>query len=723
MVFESIRRPPTSFNTGPHLPPRLSCSYNHVSGDQPAGPWSADLQNRRNAFDLFLISFLTLFFEILFIRWLASEIRIFAYFKNVALIACFLGLGTGVFVAKRRDSFNLFLPATALVVFLVYINPEWLRLVAIPGGDSISLWGFWSGGNLAESGKFFTVVLGFTVLTAAAFIPLGQKMGERLGRLEPLAAYSINIAGGLAGLAAFSALSSASAPPLVWFAAGAALSLYFCAGSRTGLAAGALATAAMLAFIGVRAGDAVWSPYQKITMQPILYRAESGGIKSAGYVLSVNHDFHQTALDLGGAAMAAYPEYFRTGVIRVGEYNLNFEREKSRYEAAMLALRPRDVLVVGSGMGNDVAAALRNGASSVDAVDIDPEIIRLGRLLHPEKPYSDPRVNIFVTDARSYFTNCGRKYDLIVFSLLDSHVAIASRSSLRLDNFVYTVDSFRQARKLLKKDGRVSLSFIYLRPWMRDRMRLMLEEAFGNPPVQLNDTTLLIGGAPHRLSGGRPDERSAIAPATDDWPFLYTRERAVPEIYLLILGAILAISAAFVFAAAPGARGRLDAHFFFLGAAFMLVETRGITQLALLFGSTWIVTSMVIAGVMVMILFANLAARFRPGAPVGAAYMFLAAALLANYFFPMETLLGAGFAVRAAAGAALVTLPVFFAGFIFATSFRKAADTTGAFASNTIGALAGGLFEYSSFIFGLKALCLFALLFYALSALPIARRK
>jgi hypothetical protein len=68
-------------------------------------------------------------------------------------------------------------------------------------------------------------------------------------------------------------------------------------------------------------------------------------------------------------------------------------------------------------MGNDVAAARRHGASQVDAVEIDPEVIGLGRALHPEHPYSSPRVRVINDDARSFFAPADGQYDMIVFGL------------------------------------------------------------------------------------------------------------------------------------------------------------------------------------------------------------------------------------------------------------------------------------------------------------------
>ena len=78
----------------------------------------------------------------------------------------------------------------------------------------------------------------------------------------------------------------------------------------------------------------------------------------------------------------------------------------------------------------------------------------------------------------------------------------------------------------------------------------------------------------------------------------------------------LALLLLFLFLPRPaGSRGRFrfDPRMFFLGAGFMLVETKAVVHLALLFGSTWMVNSVVFFAVLVMILAANLfVLKFRP---------------------------------------------------------------------------------------------------------------
>ena len=60
--------------------------------------------------------------------------------------------------------------------------------------------------------------------------------------------------------------------------------------------------------------------------------------------------------------------------------------------------------------------------------------------------------------------------------------------------------------------------------------------------------------------------------------------------------------------------GYLD--LFFMGAAFLLLETKNVVQFALLFGTTWFVNSLVFAGILLSVLAAvEIARRVRLPSP------------------------------------------------------------------------------------------------------------
>jgi hypothetical protein len=208
--------------------------------------------------------------------------------------------------------------------------------------------------------------------------------------------------------------------------------------------------------------------------------------------------------------------------------------------------------------------------------------------------------------------------------------------------------------------------------------------------------------------------------ATDDWPLMYLPRPGLPGVYLAGLGMVAACALALVL----GLGGRralrgFNGHMFFLGAAFMLLETRSLVSFALLFGSTWLVNSLVFFAILVSVMLAVLVSATLSVRPTIGLYGLLFLALLFAYLLPESALLPINPPpTRYAVASVVAFLPIFLANLVFAGSFRltgRAADL--AFASNLLGAMAGGMLEYTALVFGYRHLLLFALASYALSAL------
>jgi hypothetical protein len=156
-------------------------------------------------------------------------------------------------------------------------------------------------------------------------------------------------------------------------------------------------------------------------------------------------------------------------------------------------------------------------------------------------------------------------------------------------------------------------------------------------------------------------------------------------------------------------------NFFALGAAFALLETRAITEIALVFGSTWLTNTIVIGAILAMILLANVVVtRWHP--PLRWVYGGLFAVVIVDYLFPLQTLLGLDFWAQVLAAGVRVAAPMFFAGIIFACWFERTTTPSAALGANLIGAVVGGLLEYLSLVIGLRQLYVLALVFYATSA-------
>jgi hypothetical protein len=341
-------------------------------------------------------------------------------------------------------------------------------------------------------------------------------------------------------------------------------------------------------------------------------------------------------------------------------------------------------------------------------------------------------VTVHIDDARHFFQHAQPGYDVVVFALLDSHRLLSTLSSLRLDSYVFTVESFREVKRLLKPDGIQVTAFAIEQEQMRARLYEMLRQAYdGVEPIDLSDQDVKTMGAVFVSGPGqgtlgfsahpRPVD-AHVVPATDDWPFIYAERRSIPIEYLVVLAFILILSTIALRIATQGTR-LPDGHFFFLGAGFLLLETKNVTTIALVFGSTWYVNAVVFFSVLLMALLANLLLSITDRVPIALAYGGLFAALALNYLLPLQEFAGASLALRCGLVGGVTALPLFFSGLVFAHSFRHAPDPPHALGSNILGGVFGGVVEYLSMAQGLSFLFWLIAAFYLLSLLRVPHRQ
>lgn len=652
------------------------------------------------AINLFVASVLALFLELACIRWISGSVRIVAYSVNLILLASFLGLGIGL-IKRGRDLRVLLLVSLFLIGIFV---PVFRRVETVVPGESIAVWSSYGLDSVlivARNIPFHVVLLAFFILCVTAFVPIGQAIARSMEGLPPLKAYAINIGGSLAGVALFALAGALWTGPEWWL--GFSLAMIACVfRDKLPYAVAACVLAAALIGISlVENKDSIWSPYQKITTRA----------RPDGFDLYVNDDRHQFALDLRNPRTEQEKEWRRV-------YDFPYKS----------APKLDNVLIVGAGSGNDVAGALRNAARHVDAVDIDPGIVRIGTERHPEKPYSDPRVTRHIQDARAFFKQSDGKYDLVVFGYLDSHALFSSMANVRLDEYVYTLESFREAYAHVAPGGAMCVVFCAVKPWIRGKLVKTLAEVAGKPPLIaiLNpegvDTTILwIGTSP---TNAEIRMRTAVVENSqaphDDWPFLYLEEHSLPLDYLIIMIGILVAGAA-----TTGMSSTKDFSwvFFFLGAGFMLLETLSITRFALVAGSTWIITSLTVGTILLMALISTfVVGRFqKPGAR--AALVLTLAAIAVSFSIPSETFMGMSFAARLAAGALVIGLPVLFSGIAFSRLFSGVENAGAALGANLFGAVFGGVCEYFSMITGFRILYLAAAVFYIGAMVSLRRTR
>lgn len=655
---------------------------------------------------LFLASFLALYFELLVIRYIGTELAVFLSLKNLPLIASFFGLGVGMLRTGQLRRVQRAFALTAAALFLV------IRFRAYVPQPSLG-WQYqliqgklphWL--SFAGYAGFVLLVLWLIVLFFAA---LGDKVGEYLKVMPPLPGYGINLAGSLAGILGFTLLSFSGAPPLVWLAAGFALLLpmWWRFWSQV------LVLAALVVATGLPPPGTYWSPYHRIDIQPVTM---AGISPPAAYSLRYNHLWYQTIVDLSPQFMREHPAAEPNRSVRdYYEFPYRFVSQ------------PGTVLVVGAGTGNDVAAALRHGARHVDAVEIDPVILELGRRYHPEHPYASPKVSTYVDDARAFFHKTKRKYDLVVFGFLDSSTLLTGFSSLRLDNYVYTRESFESARRLLKPGGSMVLAFAVTRSFAADRLFVTLTQAFDGIEPRAFPTRTNVEGMVYIEGAARDNATAAnVAEATanlhrssanaiaasDNWPFLYLETRTIPVSLQVVLAVFVLTAWLWQRSAVRSQFDSRGAEFFLLGAGFLLLETNAVTRLALLFGSTWLVNVAVISAFLFMALAANALVE-RARVNVRACYAILLLVVLLGAALPYFGWSASLLTSRVALATLWTALPVFFSGLIFSSALQNTRSPQNALAMNLLGAVIGGILENAVMIGGSVLVGVLACIVYA----------
>ena len=148
---------------------------------------------------------------------------------------------------------------------------------------------------------------------------------------------------------------------------------------------------------------------------------------------------------------------------------------------------------------------------------------------------------------------------------------------------------------------------------------------------------------------------------------------------------------------------------------------QNISKASVVLGNTWEVNAVIVSGVLVMILLANLLAAKFPRMPLGAAYAFLIGTCLALYFVDLSRFAFLPYATKAMIVGCLTTLPMIFSGIVFIRSFAVVLGKDTALGANLIGALVGAMLQSVTFITGIKALLLIVAGLYLLSMLTRPR--
>lgn len=668
-------------------------------------------------FRLFGFSFLILFFELILIRFIPSNVRITAYFVNLVLISAFLGMGIGlILVKKNRNYYQYFFPFLLLLIGACF----YFKNILITGNNTEEEFFaiYYDLSPKSREWGMVPVVSIFFFLSALPFVALGNAMGKEFNKFSALIAYAINTAGSLTGLLVFSLFSYLSSPPVIWFAFGGFI--YILIGESKKQKLYSLVFLLLILFFVqsfYQKDHEIWSPYYKIN------HYQNQDIAS----INVNGSLHQHMINFFPPTLSQKDQADRLK----RDYILPFRFVK----------KWDDVLILGSGSGNDVYMVLEQQAKNIDAVEIDRAIWKFGKDKNYQKPYDDPRVSVSIDDARAFLKKTEKKYDVIILGTLDSQTLLSGMSSIRLDNYIYTLEAFRSVKEHLKPEGIVILYHMSQNKTIPFKLAKIIMDVFGSHPLihfekdhRLFNFTLVAGAKEKpigefgysfpALTSKDKTITNLVSVPTDDWPYLYLDKPGIPTHYLQIGGIIFLVSLVTIIISV----GRKDIKkpdwtLFLFGASFLLLETKSVTEMSLLFGSTWQVNVLVFAAILTLIFAANL--LILQYGPFNKTKLFFGLFIFIgiSYAIPIHSILGFPLIGQWTVGALITAVPLFFAGLLFSEIFKNRPEPTVSLGYNLMGAICGGLLEYSSMALGTKSLYLLALVIYILAFLVHGREK
>ena len=651
---------------------------------------------------LIVASALMLFVQLALIRWSGANLVHLSYFSNLILLASFLGIGLGFLRARKPRDLGRYAPVAVLVLIaFIFFFPA-----RIEGSSSELI--FFTEVKPTGLPTWVTLPLVFLVV-AFAMTLLGEITGRAFLEFTALDAYRWDIVGSLSGTLLFTLVAFLRSPSWIWPTV-MLVALVLLYGKALPIVSwlAAIGIIVLLVIESLTPGVS-WSPYYKVTTQDYTNTAPPYT------AIQVNGIPHQNVLD--------------------AEKRLEIEPLYGRPYERAVDNPLRNVLVIGAGTGTDVALALSRGAQNVDAVEIDPRIQQIGIEKNPNQPYADPRATTYIDDGRAFLSRTDKEYDLILFALPDSLTLVSGASQLRLESYLFTRESIQEAYDHLSPEGVFAMYNYYREDWLINRLAGTVEDVFGHAPCIDRFTAMqslavvAIGKSADNAVCDGTWERAAIAaagqeipaPSADDRPFLYLKDASIPQLYLILIGLILAVSLiAIRVVGGPLRQMRGYADLFLMGMAFLLLETRSITTFALLFGTTWLVNALVFAGVLLAVLLAiEVTRRYSPRRPWVVAALFISLAIA--WLVPNAWLLTLPVPLRLLVAVVLAFAPIFCANLYFTSRFKEAANPTAAFAANLFGAMIGGTLEYLSLLTGYRFLLVVAAVIY-LAAVLVGRR-
>jgi spermidine synthase len=307
------------------------------------------------------------------------------------------------------------------------------------------------------------------------------------------------------------------------------------------------------------------------------------------------------------------------------------------------------VLIIGPGGGRDINAFVRmHDSKSITAVELEPLAVKLAHRFSEYAPYLyDTRTRYLIGEGRHFLNKGSKAYTAIVFPSTDSFSAIAPQSLIKLENYLYTVEAFKDVCDRLTRDGTLVVSlWSSLQHYLSDMvgadsefrtvaLRLyrnisevvprkenivIADSGYRTPYVNSRIVMLYAKSGIDRETIRRSfrtsdtiltddpkfiDAAEKTIPTTDDRPFFYIRDKRIPLIikmsiaYLLLitcaaLGPFLTKAISQTQFSAKRMNYTLIPYFFCTGVGFMLITNVLVHKFLISFGAPYLSSTAVI---------------------------------------------------------------------------------------------------------------------------------
>jgi hypothetical protein len=654
-----------------------------------------------------LLSFLAVGLALALVRQIPAEVQVASAMGDLVPMASLFGLGLGLVLQGRRSLSWLFPAGLALVFAFVFLNrgvlvdevPEGvlflLRDQALPVPHLRPPLP-----PVAAAATLFTCVV-------PAFVAVGQALARALDGPPRLVALGRVLVGALAAAALHGPGARLGLPPWVVVCGLAGLAALVLARGRWQRGV-LLATGLAFLLFGRSPLPGQWSPYALVQH----LATPSGG------VIFADATFQDVVLDAAGDIENSR----RSEALARARWRRPHELFREVHGRG-----PESVLILGSGAGNDVAAALDQGVLRVVAVEIDPVILEVGRRLHGSSPHSDPRVEQVLDDPRHFLRTCRETFDLVVFGTLNRRAAPTGEPLLPRRSFGYTREAFEDARRRLVEGGLLAVHGPAGGTEVLSRVHEALRSVFDGRSRVIDEGNRAPLGATLVASGDldppEGDPGTVVGPTggalpTDEWPYLGGRPYRVEPVHLRLLGvvAVLVLGVLLVLHRVRPVSG-LHVDYLLLGLGLAVLGSVASARVALVFGRTWLAGTTALSAALALLLLANSLVLRRRAPSLSLAWTGLLGLVLLDYLVPASLVSSAVSPSQTAVVGLLLGATVLCAGLCFSLLYGGEATGGPPLGVALVGAMAGGLLGHVSVVTGMRSAWLLALAVLALAGL------